>query len=129
MTKDLKKSMSMRGKAPKAGKGTGRKKMLPELRKEKTSPICVRLPESTIKMHAINSAWLFDVVIKKLEYCTGLNYQQPSDPEFNQINDCYASQKDRLIDLLSTESSGETVYKDEAAYEIVGILKSMGVIP
>lgn len=93
MTKDLKKSMSMsmRGKAPKAGKGTGRKKMLPELRKEKTIPVCVRLPESTIKMHAINSAWLFDAVIKKLEYCTGLNYQQPYDPEFNQINDRYAS--------------------------------------
>lgn len=38
-----------------------------------------------------------------------------------------------LIKLMTamhpTDSNGETVYKDEAAYEIVGILKSMGVIP
>ena len=85
-----KKGESQRGKAPKAGKGTGRKSLPPELKaKPKTKTVSVRLPIESIAIHGIDSAWLFDAAMQKISKKTGLNYIQPYDPEYGPIPDSH----------------------------------------
>ena len=121
-----------RGKAPKAGKGVGRKRLAPEFKKEETKTVSIRLPVSSIKLYGIDGAWLFDAATQKIERQTGINLAQPYEPDaFGTI-----SKEDRekieltkkLVELLSTEVDGESCYKDDNAYEIAGILKKMGVL-
>jgi len=59
-----------RGKAPKAGKGAGRKPLAPELKKEETKTVSIRLPVSSIKFHGIDGAWLFDAAMQKISATT-----------------------------------------------------------
>mgnify|MGYP003494209095 FL=1 len=117
-----------RGKAPKAGKGVGRKRLAPELKKEETKTVSIRLPVSSIKFHGIDGAWLFDAAMQKISATTGLNYMQPYDPEYKPATNAHADLRVQLIDLLSAEMEGELCYKDELCYEIAGILKKMGVL-
>ena len=70
-----------RGKAPKAGKGVGRKPLAPELKKEETKTVSIRLPVSSIKFHGIDGAWLFDAATQKIERQTGINLAQPYEPD------------------------------------------------
>ena len=117
-----------RGKAPKAGKGVGRKRLAPELKKEETKTVSIRLPVSSIKFHGIDGAWLFDAAMQKISAKTGLNYIQLYDPEYREVPDVHADLRARLIDLLSAEIDGETCYKDEQSYQIAGVLKDIGVL-
>ena len=121
-----------RGKAPKAGKGVGRKRLAPEFKKEKTRTVSIRLPVSSIKFHGIDGAWLFDAATQKIERQTGINLAQPYEPDaFGTISkegQEKAALTSKLIELLSTEVDGETCYKDDNAYEIAGILKELGVL-
>ena len=121
-----------RGKAPKAGKGVGRKRLAPELKKEETKTVSIRLPVSSIKFHGIDGAWLFDAATQKIERQTGINLAQPYEPDaFGTISkegQEKAALTSKLIELLSTEVDGETCYKDDNAYEIAGILKELGVL-
>ena len=121
-----------RGKAPKAGKGVGRKPLAPELKKEETKTVSIRLPVSSIKFHGIDGAWLFDAATQKIERQTGINLAQPYEPDaFGTISkegQEKAALTSKLIELLSTEVDGETCYKDDNAYEIAGILKELGVL-
>lgn len=121
-----------RGKTPKAGKGVGRKPLAPELKKEETKTVSIRLPVSSIKFHGIDGAWLFDAATQKIERQTGINLAQPYEPDaFGTISkegQEKAALTSKLIELLSTEVDGETCYKDDNAYEIAGILKELGVL-
>ena len=121
-----------RGKAPKKGKGVGRKPLAPELKKAETKTVSIRLPVSSIKFHGIDGAWLFDAATQKIERQTGINLAQPYEPDaFGTISkegQEKAALTSKLIDLLSAEMEGELCYKDELCYEIAGILKKMGVL-
>lgn len=121
-----------RGKAPKKGKGVGRKPLAPELKKAETKTVSIRLPVSSIKFHGIDGAWLFDAATQKIERQTGINLAQPYDPDaFGTISkegQEKAALTSKLVDLLSTEVDGETCYKDDTCYEIAGILKELGVL-
>mgnify|MGYP005611039021 CR=1 FL=1 len=61
-----------RGKAPKAGKGVGRKRLAPEFKKEETKTVSIRLPVSSIRLYGIDGAWLFDAATQKIERQTGV---------------------------------------------------------
>ena len=122
-----------RGKAPKAGKGVGRKPLAPELKKAETKTVSIRLPVSSIKFHRIDGAWLFDAVLKKIESKTGWELDQPYDPDdieiISDLDKEKAELKDRLLSLLSTHNEeGGHCYKDEQSYQIAGILKDLGVL-
>jgi len=121
-----------RGKAPKKGKGVGRKPLAPELKKAETKTVSIRLPVSSIKFHGIDGAWLFDAATQKIERQTGINLAQPYEPDaFGTISkegQEKAALTSKLIELLSTSVDSKTCYKDELCYEIAGILKKMGVL-
>lgn len=118
-----------RGKAPKAGKGTGRKPLPPELKaKPKTRAVSVRLPIESIALHGIDSAWLFDAAMLKLENRIGLKYQQEYDPEYNPIETPFADQKSRLLELLFTAGDDGELTCSGKDCEIVAILQEMGVL-
>lgn len=87
-----------RGKAPKAGKGVGRKRLAPEFKKEETKTVSIRLPVSSIKLHGIDGAWLFDAAMQKISAKTGLAYIQPYDPEYKPATNAHA-------DLRSCDTS------------------------
>ena len=64
------KKIDGRGRSPKAGKGVGRKRLAPEFKKEKTRTVSIRLPVSSITLHGINGAWLFDAAMQKISATT-----------------------------------------------------------
>ena len=66
------KKIDGRGKAPKKGKGVGRKRLAPEFKKEETKTVSIRLPVSSIRLYGIDGAWLFDAATQKIERQTGL---------------------------------------------------------
>lgn len=122
-----------RGKAPKKGKGVGRKPLAPELKKAETKTVSIRLPVSSIKFHGIDGAWLFDAATQKIERQTGINLAQPYEPDafgtmISKEGQEKAALTSKLIELLSTSVDSKTCYKDELCYEIAGILKKMGVL-
>ena len=94
------KKESQRGKASKAGKGTGRKKGLP------TVVVSVRLPAESVQLYKIDAAWLYKAVLNQLSKQTGLDFNAdkaaPYDPGYGEIkvNDC--TNKNALFNLLTT---------------------------
>lgn len=87
-----------RGKAPKKGKGVGRKPLAPELKKAETKTVSIRLPVSSIRLYGIDGAWLFDAAMQKIGAKKGLSYIQPYDPEYKPATNAHA-------DLRSCDTS------------------------
>ena len=111
------KKESQRGKAPKAGKGTGRKKGLP------TVVVSVRLPAESVQLYKIDAAWLYKAVLNQLSKQTGLDFNAdkaaPYDPGYGEIkvNDC--TTKNALFNLLTTHNQdGDMCFKDDNCRDI-----------
>lgn len=73
------KKESQRGKAPKAGKGTGRKRGVA------TMVVSVRLPVDSVNMYKINSEFIYKAVLDRLSKKTGLDFNAENaqyDPDY-----------------------------------------------
>lgn len=110
------------GKAPKAGKGVGRKP-LNDAKKKQSVSISIRLPCEIVAEHGINGQWLWCAVMEKAK----ISHEERFKPIKNDKNE-NAELKDKLLSTLFTHNEeGEMINRD-GMLPVIELLQEIGVL-